>query len=93
MDQIGIAVDAFVEIFIRLVDKVALTENKIALSSITSKQNHMGSSRHASIISDVKLESVASKLCRPSESKSDRSWLVEQKQPYVATPEPHRISR
>ena len=53
MDQIEIAVDAFVEIMIRL-DKIALTEDKIALNYITSKKNRMGSSRHALIISDVK---------------------------------------
>ena len=79
--------DAIVENIIRLVDKVALTEDKIALNSITSKQNHMGSSCHASITSDVKSESVGSKTRCPSESKSDRSWLVKQRQPYVANPE------
>ena len=77
--------DAFVEIIIRLVDKVELTEDKIALNSITSKQNYMGSSCHASITSDVKSESVGSKTHRPSESKSDLSWLVKQRRPYIAT--------
>ena len=81
-----IAVDAFVEIISCLLDKVALTVDKIALNSTTSKQNHMGSSCHASIISDVKSESVGSKPRRPRESKSDRSWLVKQRRPYVATP-------
>ena len=90
MDQIEIAMDAFVEIMNFLVDKFESTEDKIALDFITSKQNHTGLSRHASITSDVEyesVESVGSKPCRPSESTSDRSWPEEQRRPYVATPE------
>ena len=84
-DQIEIAVNAFVEIIVRLVNKIALTGDKIAMNLITSKHNQMRSSRHASIISDIKSESVGSKTHRPSESKSDLSWLVKQRRPYIAT--------